>query len=158
MSSYGDKLFHLRRVLRDPDLVAVAETLVGFCDSAVPPFSVALDSWTSGAFRGTSIDHRRCVVTIAVDDPQGVRRSPLALIVSLAHEVGHLLDPLTARDETLVLGTEAYLQRQIERETTAWAWASSQLAGTGVWPRLQGVFDAARARALAEYGALLPTR
>lgn len=141
----------LTKNLVDEDLAAVAAALAGICDSAAPPYRIVFGSNTQGVLPGSSIDTASRVIFLATEDERGNRRSPAAIVVSLAHEVGHVNDPPTMADQALDPLSVAYRRRTLERETTAWAWAAEFLAASRAWPNLKDVCAAAKEDALARY-------
>lgn len=147
----GSAVRLLTRNLRDEDLAKAAAALASICDSAAPPYRISFGFNTQASLPGSSIDYARQAIFLATDDERGNRRSAAAIIVSLAHEVGHLCDPPTAADQALVPESAAFRRRTLERETSAWAWAARFLAASPAWPKLEATFDAAREHAMARY-------
>ena len=78
--------------------------------------------------------------------------SPAEIVVSLAHEVGHMVDPPRPEDQQLIRGTAAWLRREREREHSAWDFAERHLrADPAAWHELESVFTAVRTHRLAQY-------
>lgn len=148
----------LSKNLMDEDLAAVAAALVGICDSAAPPYRISFGSNMQGLLPGSSIDRVRHAIFLATEDERGNRKSPAAIVVSLAHEVGHLSDPPTVADQALDPARADFRRRTLERETAAWAWAAAFLAASPAWPKLEVAFNAAKETALARYRAAMAER
>ena len=56
------------------------------------------------------------------------------IIVSLAHEMGHVFDPPASDEPTP--DTDAWDDRETEREAFAWRWACARLSNSGAWAEL----------------------
>ena len=110
----------ISRNWRDEEWVAPANALLDICDSQRPPFRVEFGADRGSGFSGSSMDRARSVISIATEDEEDVRRTPDAMLISLAHEVGHVFDPPTAADQLLVAGTPEHHARRCAREEEAW--------------------------------------
>lgn len=91
-------------------------------------------------------------------DPHAFSPAEEALVCSLAHEVGHVLDPPSEEDKALQKGTPEYRRRELEREKTAWAWARDELESQDGWDLVQEHFESQAAKSIKAYEERLPVR
>jgi hypothetical protein len=145
------------RNLPSRETVATANALLALCDDHVPPFAVVFGSDPEGGFPGSSMQRDRALIFLATEGQDGRRRAPEDILISLAHEVGHVFDPPTPADQKIQEGTPAYFSRLLQREETAWSWASSFLQQARSWPQLEVAFERAQSFAIAHYRALVRT-
>lgn len=145
----------LARNWPDAELVEIGNQLLSQCDNHEPPFVVVFGPDVECGFSASSMRRDRAQINLATEDESGSRRPAEEILISLAHEVGHLFDPPTPADQGLVKGTPKYHERELEREVTAWSWAFAFLRKKSAWVRLEVVFEHARTRALNRYRALV---
>jgi hypothetical protein len=143
------------RTLPSAEMVMIANALLTLCDEHVPPFAVVFGPDPESGFPGSSMQRDHALIFLATEARDGRRRVPEAVLISLAHEVGHLLDPPTPADQEILKGTAAYFGRLLQREETAWSWASLFLQQSRAWPQLEVHFSQARSFAIAHYQALV---
>ena len=77
-------------------------------------------------------------------------RDARSIAISLAHEIGHALDPLTEDDLKTCESDPGTTARRREREKTAWANARTMVERAGVWIWMESTFVDARAYALGK--------
>lgn len=143
------------RTLRNAAMIEAANALLALCEKHDPPFAVVFGPDPKNRFPGSSMQRDRAMIFLATEAPDGRGRVPAEMLISLAHEVGHLLDRPTSADQEIVDGTAAYFRRLLEREETAWSWASSFLQPSQAWSQLEVAFSDARSFAIAHYQALV---
>jgi hypothetical protein len=83
-------------------------------------------------------------------NPLATAPSAAEVVSALAHEVGHMLDPLSPAEPST--DTPEGLARERERELAAWAWAESFLrSDPAVWAELEPVFNGVKNDRLRGY-------
>jgi hypothetical protein len=77
-------------------------------------------------------------------------RPDISIAISLAHEVGHALDPPTAADQSLT-DRAAIQVRRLERESTAWSYVEVKITQLKLPDSVSQEFAAQRERARIAY-------
>lgn len=137
--------------LRAPQLVSAFRHLVLLCDRLPVPWTVICGRDPKGGFPGSSTDRTCRTIWLATEEPSGEPRAAEHILVSLAHEVGHVHDPPRRSDGQLVMGSPQYRRRELEREEAAWQWAEQHLSKLDAWELVSDVFARMRSQYVAAY-------
>ncbi len=134
---------------KDTVLCNAFSKLVELCDLA--KFDVIFGADYASGFTGSSYDKQK-IVFLQTESKVG-NRSTGAILISLAHEYGHIQDPILNSDLNLSKKsiTREYCEREKQRELAAWDWAEAWLQSNGIWHMLSQEFIDQKITALAAY-------
>lgn len=143
-------LWLYRKHCKEPDLADMFSRLIE--EVTKLGYEVFFGPDYQNGFQKSSHDKGRRYIFLDTDTETG-HRPPSGILISFAHEYGHIQDPITELDEDMNPENDMrmFCLRQKERELAAWNWAEEWFRNGNVWPRLHQEFAEQKTQRLADY-------